>query len=122
MLVRSREILADARKRKYGIPGLLGGNLKMVVGQVKAAEDRKSPLILVLNQDIIPEIPLELDMSLLVGAAKGAHVPVATILDHAHDLSPLSKPYVLESVLQYSSGGIGRWKNNRDVQEVDHVF
>ncbi len=91
MLVRSREILADARKRKYGIPGLLGGNLEMVVGQVKAAEDRKSPLILVFNQDVAPEIPLELGMSLLVEAAKNAHVPVATILDHGHDLESIVK-------------------------------
>jgi fructose-bisphosphate aldolase class II len=91
MLVRSREILADARMRKYGIPGLLGGNLEMVVGQVKAAEDRRSPLILVFNQGVTPEIPLELGMSLLVEAAKSARVPVATILDHGHDLESIVK-------------------------------
>lgn len=69
-----KKILADARKpvkRKYKIPGLLSGNPKMVVGQVKAAADRKSPLILIYNQGVTPEIPLELGMPLFIDKVGG---------------------------------------------------
>ena len=45
-LVGIREILIDAREKKYGIPCLLAGNLEMIIGQIRAAEAKVSPLIL----------------------------------------------------------------------------
>ena len=81
-LVTVAEILKDARKRHYGIPCFLGGNLEMTLGAVKAAEEISAPLILCFNEAIIPAIPMSMGMSMLVRAAKEANVPVATILDH----------------------------------------
>jgi fructose-bisphosphate aldolase class II len=85
-LVNSRDILATARRDKYGIPSLLAGSLEMIVGTIKAAEERRSPLILAFNQEVTPQVPLELGLSLAVKAAQEARVPVATILDHGHSL------------------------------------
>jgi fructose/tagatose bisphosphate aldolase len=43
-LVSSKEILVEARKKRYGVPSLLVGDLEMVTGSIMAAEERKSPL------------------------------------------------------------------------------
>ncbi len=51
-LVSSREILTQAREKRYGVPSLLAGNVELVVGSVMAAEKRKSPLILPFNQEV----------------------------------------------------------------------
>ena len=38
-LVTLKELLTDATQKKYGVPCLLGGNLEMVLGPIKAAEE-----------------------------------------------------------------------------------
>ncbi len=81
-LVNSHVILADARRRRYGIPSLLAGNLEMIVGGVKAAEALRSPLILAYNCGVTPDIPLEVGIAMAADAARKASVPVAVILDH----------------------------------------
>ena len=85
-LVNSKDILAQARRKRYGIPSLLAGSLEMITGAIKAAEDQRSPLILAFNQEVTSKIPLELGMLVTAGAARLSSVPVATILDHGHSL------------------------------------
>lgn len=84
--VTLKEILADARRNKYGIPCLLGGNLEMIIAQIRAAEDENSPLILCYNRQLTPGVPMELAVPLMVNAAERTKVPVSTILDHASGL------------------------------------
>jgi fructose-bisphosphate aldolase class II len=81
-----KEILTQARQRRYGVLSLLAGNLEMVIGQIRAAETQSAPLILAFNQEVTPQVPIELAMPFLVNAAKRASVPVATILDHGSTL------------------------------------
>ena len=85
-LINSNTILADARRRRYGIPSLLAGNLEMIVGSVKAAEALRSPLILAFNQGATPTIPLEIGIAAAADAARKAAVPVAVILDHGANI------------------------------------
>lgn len=42
--VRIDRLQREARRGHYAVPHLLGGTLEMVIGQIKAAEDRQSPL------------------------------------------------------------------------------
>lgn len=121
-LVKSKEILVDARERKYGIPGLLGGNIEMVVGQLRAAEERGSPLILVFNQEVTPDIPMELAMPLLVGAAGNASIPVATILDHGRDIESIAKAIQLgTSSVMFDGSGLPYEENVGRTKEVVKV-
>jgi ketose-bisphosphate aldolase len=76
------QILAPARAGGYGVLSLLAGNLEMIAGAVRAAEEKGAPLILAFNAEMVPDIPMELGLSLAVNAAQRARVPVATILDH----------------------------------------
>jgi fructose-bisphosphate aldolase class II len=87
--VSSKDILSEARDGRYGVPGLVGANLEMVVGQIAAAEERKAPLILVFNQELTTEVPMGLGMPMIVNAAEKADVPVATILDHGESIESI---------------------------------
>jgi fructose-bisphosphate aldolase class II len=89
--VSLKEILVAAREKRYGVPSLLGGNLEMVIGQVMAAEEKSAPLILAYNQEVTPEVPVQLGISLIVNAAEKAKVPVATILDHGRSFDSIIK-------------------------------
>lgn len=89
--VSLKEVLADARRNSYGIPCLIGGSLEMIIGQIMAAEEKNSPLILFFNEQVTPRIPIELGVPLMVNAAQRARVPVATILDHGMSFASIMK-------------------------------
>lgn len=120
-----REILVEARRRRYGVLSLLGGNLDMVVGQVAAAEEQRAPLILAFNQEVTPKVPLELGLPLLVNAAERATVPVATILDHGHSLESIVRAIYLGSSSVMFDGSSLPYEENvsrtREVVSIAHA-
>jgi fructose-bisphosphate aldolase class II len=121
-LVSSREILRQARKKGYGIPSLLAGNVEMVVGSVMAAEERKSPLILPFNQEVTPKIPMELGIPLAVNAAERASVPVAVILDHGKSLEDSLRAIRLgASSVMFDGSNLPYEDNVRQTSEVVRV-
>lgn len=121
-LVSSKEILTEARERRYGVPGLLGGNLEMVIGQIMAAEEKGSPIILVFNQEVSPKVPIELGMPLIVNAAKRARVPVATILDHGRTLEPIVKAIRLGTTsVMFDGSSLPYEENVRRTKEVVRI-
>jgi fructose-bisphosphate aldolase class II len=85
-LVSTKEILMDGRRRGYGVASLMGSDLGMVIGLVRAAEELRSPLLLVYNKDVNSSIPIELGMPMIANSARLARVPVATVLDHGFDM------------------------------------
>ena len=89
-LMNSISILAHARQHRYGIPSLLAGDLSMIAGEIGAAEELGSPLILAFNQEVTPTIPLSLGIATAAEAAKQANVPVAVILDHGASVEQIA--------------------------------
>jgi len=100
------EILKNTKKEKFGIPCLAGSTLEMIIGIIKAAEDKNSPVIICYNKQLSPEIPIEISMPLIVNAAERSRVPVATILDHGSDFDLILKAihYRSSSVMFDGSG------------------
>ncbi|MGD2177603.1 MAG: class II fructose-bisphosphate aldolase [Anaerolineae bacterium] len=90
-LISANEILNDARAKSYGVLSLLGGDLAMVVGLVQAAEEKRAPLILVYNEDVTPQVPMEIAIPCLVTCAQNASVPIVVILDHGRDLEQIAR-------------------------------
>ena len=121
-LVGIKEILTEARRRQYGVLSLLGGNLDMVVGQIAAAEKHRAPLILAFNQEVTPQVPLELVMPMLVNAAKRARVPVATTLDHGDSLESVVRAIHLgTSSVMFDGSTLPYEENVRQTKEVVRV-
>jgi ketose-bisphosphate aldolase len=90
-LVNCRDILQEGRQKGYGVPSLLGGNIEMALGMIRAAEELSHPIILTFTQEVNLGIPLEIGMPMLVNAAQRAKVPVGTILDHGSDLEMVKR-------------------------------
>ena len=121
-LVGIKEILTRARHKRYGVLSLLGGNLDMVIGQVQAAEEQRAPLILAFNQEVTPQVPMELGMPMLVSAAKRARVPVATILDHGDSLeSAVRAIHLGSSSVMFDGSTLPYEENVKQTQEVVRV-
>jgi fructose-bisphosphate aldolase class II len=121
-LVTARDILVNARERQYGVPSPLGGDLEMAIGAIQAAEEKGSPLILCFNQQVTPQVPLELGMPMLVNAAKRARVPVATILDHGPSLRQcLRAIHYGSSSVMYDGSHLPFEENVRKTKEVVDV-
>jgi fructose-bisphosphate aldolase, class II len=96
-LVNCKEILKEGRKNGFGVLSLMGGNIEMTLGMIRAAEELNHPLILAFTQEVNVGIPLEIAMPLLVNAAQRAKVPVGTILDHGSDLIMVARAIALGS-------------------------
>jgi fructose-bisphosphate aldolase class II len=121
-LVSSAEILKQARQHGYGIPSLLAGNLEMLIGPIKAAEELGAPLIFAFNQAVTPQVPLELGVTLMVTAARQARVPVATILDHGQDLEQVVRAIHAGSSSVMFDGSLLPYEENiRQTREVVRV-
>jgi fructose-bisphosphate aldolase class II len=121
-LVRLKEILVEAKTKKYGVPSLLAGDLEMVIGAIRAAEEQRSPLILAFNQEVTPHIPVELGIPVAVMAARRASVPVATILDHGESLEDVVKAIELgTSSVMFDGSGLPYEENVRYTHEVERV-
>lgn len=117
--VNIKEILKDARRRKYGVANLYGGSVEQVLGQVRAAEIKKAPLILCYNHELCPSIPAEIGVPLIVKAAEYAKVPVATILDHGSELDLIIKTihYGISGVM-FDGSDLPYEENIKRTQEI----
>lgn len=120
--VTLKEILTEARAKRYGVLSLLGGDLEMVIGLVAAAEEKRAPLILVFNQEVTSKVPVELGMPLIVNAAQRASVPVATILDHGESLESVVQAIRLgASSVMFDGSGLRYEENVAQTSEVVRV-
>ncbi len=84
-LVDMKSLLTKAKLGNYGIGAFSVGNMEMILGAVKAAEESRSPAILQIAQARLPYSPLKLIGPMMVAAAKNASVPIAVHFDHGTD-------------------------------------
>ncbi len=124
-LVSPLEILQDGRRRGYGIGNLMGSDLGMVIGLVRAAEELNSPVLLVYNQEVNPRIPIEFGLPMIVNAARQANSPVGVGLDHGYDLGIICKAIDLGANMVMFDGSRLPYEQNvsrtREVVEYAHA-
>ena len=81
-LVTMQELLERAEQKGCAVGAFSVGNMEMVLGAVRAAEETETPIILQIAEVRLPNSPLELMGPMMLAAAKHAAVPVAVHLDH----------------------------------------
>ena len=81
-LVTMRSLLQRADENKCAVGAFSVGNMEMVMGAVKAAEELHTPIILQIAEKRLKNSPLSLMGPMMVSAAKHAQVDVAVHLDH----------------------------------------
>lgn len=85
-LVNMKTLLMRAKKNHYGVGAFNVGNMEMVIGAIKAAEESKTPIIIQIAESRFKHSPLHLMGPMMVNAAKNAKVDVAVHLDHGQTL------------------------------------
>lgn len=90
-LVTMRELLQDARKRKYAVGGFNVFNFETLGAVVEVAEELKTPLVLGIPERLFKFADAEVLSAAMVRSAQRASVPVALHLDHGHTYDGVMK-------------------------------
>lgn len=90
-LANFKELLLHAKKNHYAVPCLVAGNIEMAVGQIMAAEESKSPVIIGFPPHVMPLISSTLYMPFLIDAAERSSIPVAIQLDHGFEFDEIMR-------------------------------
>lgn len=90
-LVTMKTLLERAESEHRGVGAFSVGNMEMVKGAVKAAEELNTPIILQIAEVRLKYSPLALMGPMMVQAAKEANVDIAVHLDHGLTMETVKK-------------------------------
>lgn len=86
MLVTMKEMLADAREKRYAIPAFDVSNYEMMKAVLETCEEEKSPALLMTLGVDTQGRNLQLLSSMIKEAAKFFKIPICLHMDHATDI------------------------------------
>ena len=90
-LVKMKDLLKRAEEKNIGCGAFSVGNMEMVKGASRAAEELNTPIILQIAEVRLKNSPLHLMGPMMVQAAKEAKVDVAVHLDHGLTFETVDK-------------------------------
>ena len=90
-LVKMKDLLRRAEEKNIGCGAFSVGNMEMVRGAIRAAEELDTPIILQIAEVLLKNSPLHLMGPMMVQAAKEAKVDVAVHLDHGLTFETVDK-------------------------------
>lgn len=90
-LVKMKPLLEQAAREQRGCGAFSVGNMEMVKGAIRAAEELHTPIILQIAEVRLKHSPLHLMGPMMVQAAKEAKVDVAVHLDHGLTIETVKK-------------------------------
>ena len=82
MLLPMKPLLEQAERENIAVGAFSVGNMEMVMGAVRAAEELKASIVLQIAEKRLKNSPLHLMAPMMLEAACKAAVPVAVHLDH----------------------------------------
>ena len=90
-LVKMKDLLRRAEEKNIGCGAFSVGNMEMLRGAIRAAEELDTPIILQIAEVRLKNSPLHLMGPMMVQAAKEAKVDVAVHLDHGLTFETVDK-------------------------------
>jgi len=90
-LSNMKTLLVAASKNKKAVGAFNVGNMEMVIGLIKAAEDLNCPVIMQLAEKRLTHSPLDLMAPMMVSAAKNSKVDIAVHFDHGTSFGNIKK-------------------------------
>lgn len=90
-LVKMKDLLRRVEEKNIGCGAFSVGNMEMVRGAIRAAEELDTPIILQIAEVRLKNSPLHLMGPMMVQAAKEAKVDVAVHLDHGLTFESVDK-------------------------------
>lgn len=90
-LVKMKDLLLRAQEENKGCGAFSVGNMEMVKGAIKAAEELNTSIILQIAEVRLEHSPLHLMGPMMLEAARNAKVDVAVHLDHGLKIETIKK-------------------------------
>ncbi len=81
-IVTLKELLTSASEKNISVGAFSVGNMEMVLGAVRAAEELNTPIILQIAEVRLPTSPLDIIGPMMVAAAENSEVDICVHLDH----------------------------------------
>ena len=81
-IVTLNELLTSANEKKVSVGAFSVGNMEMILGAVRAAEELNTPIILQIAEVRLPTSPLNIIGPMMVAAAENSEVDICVHLDH----------------------------------------
>lgn len=91
MLITMKEMLADARAKKYAIPAFDVSNYEMIKAVIDVCEEERSPAMFMCLKADMGNKGIEFITAMVNEAAKHYTVPVCLHLDHATDFADIKE-------------------------------
>jgi fructose-bisphosphate aldolase class II len=114
-----KRLLKQADENNRAVGAFSVGNMEMVMGAVKAAEELNTPIILQIAEVRLKNSPLELMGPMMIAAAKNSKVDIAVHLDHGLTLDTVGKALELGFTSVMFDGSLLDFEENvRTVQKV----
>jgi len=118
-LVSLDELLPEARKNNYAIPGFNVVNLEMIISAVKAAEKEQSPIIIEYTENDDTRIPLEYIGQFASNLAKESEIPICVHLDHGNTLKGIMRAIKSGySSVMYDGAHLSFQENMKNTQRI----
>lgn len=90
-IITTREMLLDAKKKKYAVPAFNIHNLETIRVVVDTAKELKSPVILAATPSTVEYSGPEYLVAIAQAASLKHSIPIALHLDHYHDMELIKK-------------------------------
>lgn len=121
-LVRMREVLQNARKRKYAVGGFNVFNLETLGAVVEVAEELKSPLVLGIPERLLKFVDADALAAAMVKAAQKSSVPIALHLDHGYSYEGMMKAirWGFTSIM-YDGSSLAYAENLKRTKEITRI-
>ncbi len=91
MFVSMKDMLQDAREKKYAIPAFDVSNYEMIKAVIDVCEEEKSPALFMCLKADMENKGIGFITAMLREAAKSYNVPVCVHLDHATDFADIKQ-------------------------------
>ena len=119
MIYKLSELQKIARENRCAIPHVLGGNLEMTYGAIKAAQEMESPLALGFAPEVFASLPMAMVMPAIMNAAREANIPIAVQLEHGKSYEQAAEAISLGAIsVMYDGSDLTYEDNVRNTAEV----
>lgn len=121
-LVTLRQVLQDARKRKYAVGGFNVFNFETLGAVVEVAEELKAPLVLGIAERLFKFVDVDTLAAAMARAAQRTSVPVALHLDHGHTYEGVMRAirWGFTSVM-YDGSALAIAENQKKTKEIVRI-
>ena len=119
MIYKLSELQKIARENRFAIPHVLGGNLEMTYGAIKAAQEMESPLALGFAPEVFASLPMAMVMPAIMNTAREANIPIAVQLEHGKSYEQAAEAISLGAIsVMYDGSDLTYEDNVRNTAEV----